>query len=221
MKSRDVMRAVVMCAGSVLGAGSAFGAAMHTAGFDMDAEGFQGSTTSSFDLYSMDGGNPGGHMVVRKELMEPEFDIGIQNSTSPELLGDYGEAGVYCAGFDLNVGNFELDAVWLRFRRDVFENGWHYDFGAVLPDGNAWEVFDIAFDPNWNDAAAMLAGWTQEPGAPSFADLFSSVGWIEVRAISEGSLIVGIDNVRLKVPAPGGAALGIAAGLFALRRRRN
>lgn len=218
MDYRIAARALAACCAMGAVSSSALGAAMHTAGFDVDAEGFVGSTTSSFAFFDMSNGNPAGSMCVRKELMEPEFDVGIRNSVTPEFLGDYGAGGITGAGFDVNVGNFTLDEVWLRFRVDVGTNGWHYNFGQVLPDGNAWESFDVMFDPTWDDATAMGMGWTQESGAGSFAATMASVGWIEVRALNEGSLIVCFDNVRL-VPAPGALAVGLF-GLAGLRRRR-
>lgn len=219
MQRGHMMRVVVSCCAAGAVGSSALGAAMITAGFDMDAEGFVGSTTSSFAFFDMNTGNPPGSMCVRKELMEPEFDVGIRNSVTPEFLGDYGAGGITGAGFDVNVGNFELSALLLRFRVDVNTNGWHYDFGAVQPDNNNWESFDVMFDPTWDDVTAMGMGWTQESGAGSFAATMASVGWIEARAINEGSLIMCFDNVRL-VPAPSALALVGLIGAAGVRRRR-
>jgi hypothetical protein len=205
-----------LTASSFIIAGSAWAAVPGTvATFDADEENFQGSTTATVQVYSGTGGNPDGHVVIRKDLT-PGFDIGTQNSTSPEFLGDYAAAGVTGGGFDLNVFNTTLDSAQLRFRRNVAENGWYYDFGAVLPNANMWDSYDVALDPSWSDGDALLSGWIQEAGGPSFADLMNSVGWIEVRALNDGSSLVGVDNVRL-VPEP--ATLGLALTGFAILSR--
>lgn len=185
--------------------------------FDAGAENFEGSTIATTQIHLLTDGNPDGHIEIRKATA-PGFDIGTQNSTTPEFLGDYGADGITGAGFDLNVGNFTLDSAQLRFRRNVFENGWYFDFGAVLPNANAWESYDVAFNPTWDDVSATANGWTQESGSPSFADLMASVGWAEARVINSDSLIVGVDNFRL-VPEPGALALlGVGVALFARRR---
>jgi hypothetical protein len=168
-------------------------------------------------VHSGTGGNPDGHLLIRKDL-DTGFDIGTQNSVWPGFLGDYAAAGITGGGFDLNVFNITVDEAQLRLRRNVAENGWHYNFGAVLPNANAWESFDVSFNPAWDDATAIINGWTQEAGSPSFADLMASVGWLEVRLINQGSLIAGVDNVRL-VPEPASLAL-LALGTAIFRRRR-
>lgn len=203
----------------LIGSATLAGAAVPgtVARFDADEDDFGASTVATVQIYAPLGGNPGGHIQIRKDLATG-FDIGSQNSTWPEFLGDYAAAGVTGAGFDLNVFNTTLSSAQLRFRRNVAENGWHYDFGPVLPNGGLWESYDVLFNPSWDDATALGNGWTRESGAPAFADLLGSVGWLEVRVINDGSAIVGIDNVRL-VPEP--AALGLllaGAALFGRRR---
>jgi len=204
---------------SVALAGTTWAATVPTvAPFDADEDDFTASTTATVQIYSANGGNPGGHVEIRKDLT-PGFDIGTQNSVWPQFLGDYAAAGVTGGGFDLNVFNTVLDSAQLRFRRDVAENGWYYDFGPVAPNANQWESYDVAFDPSWSDADALANGWMQEAGGPDFAGLMGSVGWIEVRVINEGSAIVGVDNVRI-VPEP--AALGLVlAGFVAAGRLRR
>jgi len=188
--------------------------------FDVDEDDFAGSTTATVQIHVGAGGNPGGFVQIRKDL-EPGFDIGTQNSVWPEFLGAYAASGVTGAGCDLNVFNTALDSAQLRLRRDVFENGWHFDFGAVVPNANLWESYDVAFDPTWDDATAGANGWTQEVGGPSFADLMASVGWREGRVINETSALVGVDNVRL-VPEPGTLGLlTVAAVALAARRRQR
>lgn len=184
--------------------------------FDSGPDDFVGSTVSTVQIHLGDDGNPGGHLVIRK-ITDPGFDIGTRNSVWPEFLGDYAAAGVTGAGVDLNVF-LDLDEAMLRFRRDVFENGWNYDFGAIAANPGVWVSYDVLFNPAWDDATALANGWAQEAGAPSFAALMASVGWLEVRVGNEGSAIVGVDNVRL-IPEP--ATLGLlAVGAVALIRRR-
>lgn len=185
--------------------------------FDVDEDGFVGSTIATVQIHAANGGNPNGFVQIRKDL-ETGFDIGTQNSVWPGFLGDYAAGGITGAGFDLNVFNIAFDDAQIRLRRNVAENGWHHSFGAVLPNANAWESFDVSFNPAWDDVTAILNGWTQEAGSPSFADLMASVGWLEVRLINEGSAIAGIDNVRL-VPEPATLAL-LALGTAVLGRRR-
>lgn len=198
--------------------GTAAGAIPGTlATFDVDAEGFVGSTIATTQIHLAADGNPDGFVQIRKDLLTG-FDIGTRNSVTPGFLGDYATAGIHGAGFDLNVFNTSLDEAHLRFRRAVDENGWYYDFGPVTPDGNAWGQYDVVFDPTWDDATAQANGWTQESASPSFADLFANIGWIEVRVINEGSNIVGVDNVRI-VPEPATLALLLVATTV-LRHRR-
>ena len=186
--------------------------------FDVDAAGFQGSTTSTVQIHAANDGNPDGHIQIRKDLSPPVFDIGSRNSANPGFLGDYGAAGVTGAGFDLNVFNSTLDNVFLRFRRAVNENGWLFPFGAVLPNANQWESHDVMFDPTWDDVTAAANGWLTDQDldaaadpSPAFADVMAAVDWIEVRLASEGSTVAGIDNVRL-VPEPSSLiALGLGA----------
>ncbi len=217
--NRSQGRIATWCIGAALSfAGSAWAAIPGTvATFDADENGFAGSTIATVQIHLNAGGNPGGHVEIRKDLSSG-FDMGTQNSTWPSLLGNYASDGITGAGFDLNVFNTTLDEAHLRMRRNVGENGWYYNFGPVLPNLNLWASYDVSFDPTWDDATAMAHGWTQESGSPSFAGLMSSVGWLEVRAINTGSAIVGVDNVRL-VPEPGALALLAAGGLLAVRRR--
>lgn len=217
------MAACLAAAWTVTASGALIGA---IATYDADAEGWQGSTTSTVQIHAAGGGNPDGHIQVRKDLEPPVFDIGSRTSDDPDFLGDYAASGITGAGFDLNVFNTTIDNAYLRFRRNVAENGWVFDFGSVLPNANAWESFDVVFDPTWDDLTARANGWQSDddvdPGvdpSPSFADVMADVGWIEVRLANEGSAIVGIDNVRL-VPEPTSIAL-LACGAAALLRRRR
>ena len=198
----------------------ALGAIPTVATFDVDAEGFVGSTTSTTQIFAAAGGNTGGHIQIRKDLSPPEFDVGSRTSTDTDFLGDYAAGGITGAGFDMNAFNTTLNAVWLRFRSSVTLNGWHYDFGVVTPDANTWISYDVAFNPLWDDVTAAANGWTQEAGAGSFASTLATVDWIEIRAINEESLIAGLDNIRL-VPTPGAGLLAGLAALGVARRRRS
>ncbi len=209
---------------SVTASGALIGA---VATYDADEEGWQGSTTSTVQVYVANGGNPDGHIQVRKDLEPPVFDIGSRTSDDPDFLGDYAASGITGAGFDLNVFNSPIDRAFLRFRRNVAENGWRYDFGQVLPNANVWESFDVTFDPTWDDLTARANGWMTDDEidaaadpSPSFADVMADVGWIEVRLASEGSTVAGIDNVRL-VPEPSVLALLACGAAAVLRRRRR
>ncbi len=193
--------------------------------YDVDEQGWQGSTTSTTQVYVGNGGNPGGHIEVRKDLTPPVFDIGSRTSADAAFLGDYAASGITGAGFDLNVFNSPVDNAFLRFRRNVAENGWRYGFGQVLPNANTWESFDVVFDPTWDDLTARSNGWLTDddfdPGAdpsPAFADVMADVGWIEVRLASEGSTIAGIDNVRI-IPEPTTLGLCVLAVVVAMGRR--
>lgn len=192
--------------------------------YSTDEEGWVGSTTSTTQIWLANGGNPAGHLELRKDLTPPVFDIGSRNSTDPDFLGNYAASGITGAGFDLNVYNTTIAHAYLRFRRNVNENGWRYDFGAVLPNSNQWEEFDVSFNPAWDDLTARANGWLTDDDvdagadpSPAFAAVMADVGWIEVRLASEGSTIVGIDNVRL-VPEPGSIALLAWPALLLARR---
>lgn len=199
--------------------GSTLAAAPVISTFDADEQGFVGSTIATTQIHSASGGNPGGHITLRKDL-STGFDIGTQHSTNPDYLGNYAAGGINEAGFDINVFNTTLDDVWLRVRVGPGQDGWHYAFGGLAPNGNAWVSLAVTFDPTWEDATAILNGWTQEAGAPSFADMMANVGWFEVRTINpiDESALIGLDNIYL-VPAPGAAAL-LGLGLLTARRRR-
>lgn len=207
--------------GAIVGAvaGSAFAASPYTATFDSDAQGFQGSTISTTQIYLGAGGNPGGFVEIRRDLGGPAFDIGTENMASPEFLGDYAAAGINEAGFDLRVPGTPIADVWLRFRSTVTMNGWYHPFGAPAVD-NVWHEYSELFDPNWDDATAMANGWMQEAGAGTFTDTFKTVGWIEVRMIAIESTLADIDNVYI-VPTPGAVALFGVAALVAAGRRRG
>lgn len=209
---------IMLCLGV---AGTASAAMVGTiATFDVDEAGFQGSTTATTQIHQAAGGNPGGYVVIRKELSSG-FDIGTRNSATAGFLGDYAAAGVTGAGFDIQPGaSTAIDETHLRFRRSVGENGWYYNFGAVAAN-SPWTSFDVSFDPTWSDLTAAANGWTQESGAPSFALVLGDVQWIEARLINpmDTSLLACVDNVRL-VPEP--ATLGLlGAGLVGLARRRR
>lgn len=201
-------------------ASNAAAAIPHVATFDSDAENFQQSTTSSTVIWTGANGNPGGHLQLRKSLADPVFDLGTENMTSPEFLGNYGAASITGAGFDLNTLQTDLTGARIRFREAVTTNGWYYDFGAVAAN-DAWASYDAPLDPTWDDATAGANGWTQGSGAPSFADTFANVGWIEVRLLNpdDTSSLVDVDNVRI-TPTPSTLAIPALAALAATRRRR-
>lgn len=202
---------------------SALAAAPTVSTFDTDTQSFIQSTIGTTVIQQGTGGNPDGHLTLRRDT-GAALDLAAVNSSSPEYVGSYAAEGINGAGFDINVGNFSLDALWIRIRESSFINGWHYDFGPLAANGNAWVPKDVAFDPTWNDATATLNGWVKEDaGVGSFATTFSNVHWFEIRTIkapNDTSLIVELDNVRL-VPAPGAAGLALMGMGAAARRRRR
>lgn len=199
--------------------GGALGAVPFVATFDTDAQTFQGSTISTTQIYSAMNGNPGGHVILRRDLSPPAFDIGTRTQSIPEFTGSY--AGITSAGFDINALNTPISSLWLRFRDSVNVNGWHFEFGNVAP-GNVWLSRNAPINAAWTDGQAAAAGWVQEAGAPSFATLFGNVSWIEVRIDNPDgvSTLVGVDNVRI-VPAPGAGAGALMLSMLALRRARR
>lgn len=202
------------------------GATIGTETFDVDAAGFVGNTTSSVVIWTDPGGNPDGHLLTRKSLSPPVFDIGAL-TTGSDFTGDYAADGISGAGVDLSYMTDNVDGAWLRFRKDVFTNGWLYPLTNVFTPTDTWMSYDVNFDPTWSDVDAVAAGWVTDndidPAAnvsPPFADVMGSVGRAEVRLSSQGSTIVGIDNFRL-VPEPGSALLGlIACSMMMLFRKR-
>ncbi len=191
--------------------------------WDTDLAGWQTETTSTVLAHGAVGGNPDGHVLVRKDLGGAFDEIGVANNGfNADFLGDYGAAGVNEVTVDLNMFNSSVTDAMVRFRRDVSENGWTFRFGALAPNANLWSTFSTGvFDAEWSDAQATLAGWSAESGAPSFAEVMSDVGWSGVRfETSTGvSTLVGVDNFTL-LPEPASAAvLGLGLGALALRRR--
>jgi len=171
------------------------------------------------------GGNPDGHVQVRRDVGGPNFDIGTATEISGDFLGDYAAAGVSGVSVDLNFMTDNLTSASLRFRPDGVDNGWSYSYALTNGyDVNAWGTYSVNFDPTWDDATAEANGWVKgDPTVASFADLFASVGWAEVRfASSQESTLVGVDNYQLiGIPEPSTCLLLFcaAAGLL-LRKRR-
>jgi hypothetical protein len=202
-------------------------AVIGTETFDSDAAGFVPNTTSSTVVWTGSGGNPGGHILTRKDLSPPVFDIGALTAGA-NFTGDYAADGINGATVDLNFMTDNVDAAWLRFRKDIFTNGWRFPLTNVFLPTDSWNTYSVAFDPTWSDADAMAAGWLTDeqidPSAnpsPPFANVMGSVGRAEVRIGSVGSTVVGIDNFGL-VPEPSALSLAlIACGLLVARRRNR
>lgn len=190
--------------------------------WDSDLAGWQQSTTISTVVHAASDGNPDGHVLIRKVLNGSGFDVGTATTTSTDYLGDY--AGVAGVSVDVRfvVGDF-TDA-WVRFRPGVGPNGWRYSLTDTFPE--TWTNYVAPLNPNWDDATALANGWEKDdPTVSSFSDLFSSVGWVEVRFDTPEVLtIVNVDNFRLiAVPEPGSVVLlGLAAaGLVCVARSKR
>lgn len=182
--------------------------------WDAGLNGWQQSTTSSTVSHSDTDGNPDGHVTIRKAL--GGFDsVGISTESSADYLGDF--SGVIGISVDAIYRTNDVNGAWIRFRPDGVDNGWRYSLTNVFPT-DTWTTYQAPFDPGWDDATAVLNGWEKfDPAAGSFADLFSSVGWAEVRFNSpQTSTIIGVDNFRLiAIPEPSTVCL-VAASLITL-----
>lgn len=181
--------------------------------WDTDLAGWQESTVDSTVVHAATGGNPDGHVVIRKELGGPFENIGVATSTSSDYLGDY--AGVVGVSVDIEFRTDNVTDAWIRFRPDVVSNGWRYSLTNTFPT-DVWTTYTAPLDPTWDDATALLNGWERDdPGVGSFADLFSAAGWAEVRFDSpQSSTLIGVDNFRLiPVPEPSSLLLLGAAAL--------
>ena len=191
--------------------------------WDSDLADWQQGTTASVAVHAANGGNPDGHLQVRRDLGEAFFDVGAQTDSSADFIGDYAAANIGQISVDLNFMTSNITDAQLRFRRNAVENGWRISLtDQFLPD-NTWNTYSVLFDPTWTDQQATDAGWIKDdPTVPSFADVFADVGRTEVRLSSTNeSTLFGIDNFALNVPEP--SSLGIASillGFATLRRRR-
>ena len=200
----------------------------HVETFDLDTDNWQQGTTSTTVVHGAAGGNPGGYLELRK-ILGGFSDIAAQNVTDPEVLGDYGAAGVSEVTVDLNMFNSSVEGAYVRFRRNASENGWLYGFGPINPDGNQWSTYSTGFfDASWTDAEARLAGWVTDDDlspavdpSPSFADVMAGVGRASVRFATapSDSVLIGVDNYRL-VPEPASWMLSGLVAAAVLRRRR-
>jgi hypothetical protein len=195
--------------------------------FDNGTNGFEPNTTSSTVIHQAAGGNPDGHLLIRKDLSPPAFDVGALTATRAEFLGDYAAAGITGAAVDLNFQTTGIQAAWLRFRKDASSNGWRFPLTNAFPQ-NVWNTYGVSFNPTWSDIDAKAAGWLTDadvdpvalPSLP-FAEVMASVGTAEVRIASDVSTLVGMDNFMISVPEPSALALSSLGGLALLAGRRR
>ncbi|MFV2067675.1 MAG: PEP-CTERM sorting domain-containing protein [Pirellulales bacterium] len=190
--------------------------------FDNDVAGWVGNTTSSVVVHGADGGNPGGHLLTRKDLSPPVFDIGalIDQADNPNFGGDYGAAGIVRVSVDLNFMTDNVDAAWVRFRTGSAVNGWLYPLTNVFPT-DAWNTYSVDFNPLWTDQQAQDAGWLTDQDidagadpSPNFVSVLEDVDTAEVRIVSVGSTVVGIDNFGIFVPEPSSVLLLVLGALL-------
>lgn len=138
------------------------------------------------------------------------------HNRGPEWSGDYLGAGVTGVQADLrNLGSTQL-----TMRLVFFSLGtrWTSTTPVVLPAGGGWTRVTFPIGPS---------DLTRALGTNTYAQMISSVDGIMFRhdltPSSQGDPIngtLGIDNL-LAIPGPGTAgAVGLLAGLGALRRRR-
>lgn len=194
--------------------------------FDGGTNGFTGNTTSATVVHQAAGGNPDGHLLIRKDLSPPAFDTGAVTTTRAEFLGDYAAAGITGASVDLNFQTDGIDGAWLRFRRDASSNGWRFPLTDTFPL-NTWNTYSVMFNPNWTNGEASAAGWMTDAEidpvadpSPAFSEVMKSVGFAEVRIANDTSTLVGMDNFQL-VPEPSAFALTSLGLLSALGTRRR
>jgi|RhiMetdeSRZDD1v2_1073273.scaffolds.fasta_scaffold110569_3 PEP-CTERM motif-containing protein len=207
-----------------------WGATIGTETFDTDNGVLVSNTIASVVVHSPAGGNPGGHMLTRRDLGQPFFDIGGL-TTDSRFTGDYGADGITGMTVDLNFMTSNFTGAWFRVRIDAATNGWLAPLTAVFPT-DTWTTYTLAFDPTWTDLEARAAGWITDfdldplaGASPSFATVMASVGRAEIRlGTKDESSLAGIDNLGLtgEVPEPSTMFLMSAGlGLIGLARLRR
>ena len=209
----------------------AWGAVITTETFSIDEAGFSANTISGVLVHVGSGGNPDGHIQVRRDLGEPFFDLGAL-STNSRFTGNYAADGITGFTVDLNFHTDNFEAAFFRVRIDSSTNGWLFPLTNAFGT-NTWNTYAFSFDPTWSDSDARNAGWVTDQdrdalaiASPAFATVMASVGYAEVRLgnSAQTSALAGIDNFGLTgVPEPSSIALtALGLGLVTLKliRRR-
>ena len=137
------------------------------------------------------GGNPDGYL----HSTGTGGYVGATNHSS-EYSGNFTDAGIRETKFDLYCISGVFTVVYLRHRYlDARYNGWKLP--VALDSSSGWHSYSVIFDPTWDDAEAIAAGWEQEDGSASFSDTMSNVYTTEIRLNGNGE--VGIDNFIVAV----------------------
>jgi hypothetical protein len=157
-----------------------------------DPNGWEGSAGSVLTV-PLSGGHPGGYLQADNDLL-----VGAQTS-DPPWIGDWAVPGIARITVDLIFPTADLNAPFLRLRRDGVTNGWYFSLGSIGSNDGQWHHYEAPVSPWWTDQEAEAAGWSEGAGTHvSFADTLASVAIIQVSASSPGgSHLMGIDNFTL------------------------
>ncbi|MCC6588889.1 MAG: PEP-CTERM sorting domain-containing protein [Bryobacterales bacterium] len=205
----------------------AWGAVIGTETFSIDEAGFVPNTISGVLVHVGSGGNPDGHIQVRRDLGQPFFDLGAL-STASHFTGNYAADGITGFTVDLNFHTDNFNGAFFRVRIDSSTNGWLLPLTTSFGT-NTWNTYAFSFNPTWSDTDARAAGWITDQdrdalaiASPAFATVMSSVGYAEVRLANstDTSALAGIDNFGLTgVPEPSSMVLmSLGLGVVALSR---
>ncbi len=179
-----------------------------------------GSTIHSTVVNPGVGGNPDGHLLIRRG---GAFAIGA--TTDLDAVDGSYAGNSWTVKVDLAQIEGTVSDVRLRYRyQDSTYNGWSFQLAAAL---GGWSTKSVTFNADWSDADAMLNGWSADAAGSteSFAQTMANTYHPEVRFEGTRTLLVGVDNFSITaVPEPGTyllMALGLVGVAFSARRRQR